>query len=439
MKRLLPRAALCLLAASCLAQNPISPPGVYIADPAARVWPDGRLYVYGSLDESLDHYCSHRHHLLSTSDLVTWTLHEDIFSSRGGDDQVEYNDELLFAPDCQYADGTYFLYYCQPGLQAEGVAGSPNPDGPFRDGKRIELYGRNQIDPAVFIDDDGQAYYLWGQFTCKMARLKPNMTEIDRGSIRDSILTEEEHHFHEGVSMIKRNGLYYLVYAHMGRADMPTCIGYAMSRNPMGPYTYGGVIIDNDHCDPGNWNNHGSIVRFDGQWYVFYHRATHGSNVMRKACMEPIAFNPDGTIDEVEMTSRGAGGPLDAFSGIDAARACLLSGHVRITLDTPGNEILSGIEHRDRAAFKYLDFGEGADSVYVRVRPGGGAGRMQFVADRAWGVAAGEITVPALPEAPAGWVTLGTAVSGLEGVRALWLRFYGDGGELFEVDSFTFK
>lgn len=98
-------------------QNPISPPGVYLADPAAHVWNDGRLHVYGSVDQSLDHYCSHTYHPFSTDDMENWTLHTNIFSSKDEDDQVDYNDELLYAPDCQYKNGTYFLYYCQPDQQ----------------------------------------------------------------------------------------------------------------------------------------------------------------------------------------------------------------------------------------------------------------------------------------------------------------------------------
>ena len=88
-------------------QNPISPPGVYIADPAAHAWKDGRLYVYGSLDESTDYYCSHRHHVMSTDNMLDWTLHRDVFASKGENDQVAYSDALLYAPDCQYRDGTY--------------------------------------------------------------------------------------------------------------------------------------------------------------------------------------------------------------------------------------------------------------------------------------------------------------------------------------------
>ena len=38
--------------------------------------------------------------------------------------------------------------------------------------------------------------------------------------------------------LTRRNGIYYLVYAHMGSGNRPTSIGYATSRSPMGPYEY---------------------------------------------------------------------------------------------------------------------------------------------------------------------------------------------------------
>ena len=255
----------CLLPAGCPAQNPIVPPGVYLADPSARVWQDGRLYVYGSRDESPDYYCSWSQDALSTSDMIHWTLHRNIFASRGEGDEVPYSDKPLYAPDVQYHQGTYYMYYTVADVRhVEGVAVSDSPTGPFRDGRNIELYGYNEIDPAVFIDDDGQAYYLWGQFTAKMAKLKPNMLELDPATVRDSVLTEAEHFFHEGGFLTKRNGVYYFIYAHMGRAGRPTCIAYATSTAPFGPYSYGGVIIDNDHSDPAVWNNHGSIAEYNG-------------------------------------------------------------------------------------------------------------------------------------------------------------------------------
>jgi hypothetical protein len=436
--------SLCMLmisGASLRAQNPIVPPGLYMADPTARVWNDGKLYIYGSVDESEDYYCSHRYHVLSTDNLTQWEVHRDRFASRGPGDQVGYSDALLYAPDCNIRGDTFYLYYCQPDPDhAEGVAVSTRPDGPFSHASPIDLGGYNQIDPTLFVDDDGQAYYVWGQFTAKMARMNPDMRTLDLSSLRDSVITETDHYFHEGAHMVKRNGIYYLIYAHLGRAGMPTCIGYATSRHPMGPYRYGGVIVDNDHCDPGNWNNHGSIAEFNGQWYVFYHRSTHNSKMMRKACMEPIFFNEDGTIGEVEMTSQGAGPPLKAVSPIPAERACLLHGNLYIRAWSEDNEELCSIQNGDRAAYKYVDFGTGPDSVTVTVMPGSGPGLIRFKADMPWGPEIASIRVPAAGEGEE-WRRLTGPAAGVSGVHALWLVFEGEGQQesLFRIDGFGFK
>ncbi len=431
---------------SVFGQNPICPPGLNIADPTTRVWKDGRLYVYGSRDESFTYYCSYDHWVLSTSDLLHWEYTPGAFASKGPNDQVPFNDNLLFAPDVMYRNGTYYLYFCQPG-NIEGVATSQSPKGPFVNGKRIYLKKLDQIDPAVFIDDDGQAYYTWGQFQAKIAKLKPDMTEIDTNTIVQNVITEKENYFHEGNYLIKRNGIYYMVYAHMGRKGMPTCIGYSTSRSPMGPYKYGGVIIDNDGCDPHNWNNHGSIVEFKGQWYVFYHRTTNGCVNSRKACIEPIFFNEDGSINEVEMTSQGAGKPLDAYSQIEAERACLLFGRVRIEsfsldrdnpLNPANNDQLGQIENKDRATYKYLNFGEGAGAVKVRVAPGKKPGKIQFRLDNPWGPAAGSLEIPGDGDGKT-WKIFETTIREAKGVHALHLLFNAEEKESFNVDWFRFE
>ncbi len=419
-------------------QNPVSPPGVYLADPSAHAWGDGKLYVYGSLDESCDHYCSDRHHLLVTEDMTSWQLAEDIFLSAGNGDGVPYNDKVLYAPDAAYRDGTYYLYYCQPDRDfAEGVATSENPEGPFTGGVNIELQGHPQIDPAVFVDDDGQAYYLWGQFTLKLALLMPDMKTLDPASIKDSVLTESMHHFHEGAFMAKRNGTYYIVFADISRGDVPTCIGYATADSPFGPYTYRGVIIDNNHCNPGNWNNHGSVAEFDNQWYVFYHRSTHGCNTMRKACVEPIFFDEDGLIKEVEMTSQGAGQPLDARSAIQAEWACIMNGNLRIRKSGDREEELAEIHSGDKAAYKYVDFGEGADSVTIRIAPRGSGGKLVLSLDKPWHEHLAIFDVKAGDGL--GWQELTFPVSKREGIHALWLHFYGEDGEMFNIDWIRFR
>ena len=80
-----------------------------------------------------------------------------------------------------------------------------------------------------------------------------------------------------------------------------------MSKNPMGPYEYKGLIMP-EH-DNGCWTNHHSIINYKGQWYLFYHR-NHFSprdDKRRSVCIEKLFFNPDGTIQEVKQTMRGVG------------------------------------------------------------------------------------------------------------------------------------
>ena len=215
----------------------------------------------------------------------------------------------------------------------------------------------------------------------------------------------------------------------MGRAGMPTCLGYATSSSPTGPYRYRGVLIDNDHCDPGNWNNHGSLVELDNRWYLFYHRSTHASKTMRKVCVEPIEFHEDGSIDEVEMTSQGIAGPLDANAKLEAERACLLYGQVRIQAFSSTEEELARLHDGDRAAFKYLDFGAGVERVTLRVRPGREPARIDIVIGNSWGPAVGRLEIPP-GSADAEWSTLTAEITPVTGVHALWLKCRGGAGDL---------
>ncbi len=417
------------------AQNPISPPGIYLADPSAKVFAKDTLFVYGSTDESLDYYCSSSHDILYTTDMLQWRLKEDVFASKGNSDEVPYNDIVLFAPDAIKMGDNHYLYYCQPDINApEGVAISKNALGPFKQGKKIDLFGHNQIDPSVFVDDDGTAYYLWGQFNLKMAKLNEDMISIDSTSIKNNVVTEKEHFFHEGAFMTKRQGIYYLVYSDISREDRPTSIGYATSDSPLGPYTYGGVIIDNNGSNPGNWNNHGSIAQFKNQWYVFYHRSTHGVRSMRKACVEKISFLEDGSIPEVEMTTQGASLPLKATQKIDAAAACLLHGNVRIEQNAEKNEILSKFESSDAAIYKYLNFESGVSSFTLRIKSPDGA-KLSVYSDKPWHKKLVDVKIPSNPD----WQIITTPSTNETGIHALWIESTSKDNSTVEIDWFHFN
>ncbi|MBN3035508.1 MAG: carbohydrate-binding protein [Bacteroidales bacterium] len=225
-----------------------------------------------------------------------------------------------------------------------------------------------------------------------------------------------------------------MVYADISREDQPTCLGYSTGTSPFGPYAYGGVIIDNSGCNPGNWNNHGSICEFRGEWYVFYHRSTHGCKTLRKACAEKISFLPDGSIPEVEMTSQGAGPPMNAKAVTDAARACLLHGSVRIETIADTNEILSGMCRGDAAIFKYLDFGTGIKSFTVCIRSDAG-GKLHVFSDKPWHQKLASVETETGTE----WEVLTVSAEEIRGIHALWFQATGGDGALFDIDWFRFE
>lgn len=372
-------------------RNPILPLKYHIPDSEGHVMPDGRLYLYGSCDEREDVYCSDKYYVVSTQDMKEWTIHDvslkgqeipwfsdpdapkypgidwsrptpfirkmlEDAASNGQDMKEEFEKKeetekapLLFAPDCIEKNGKYYLYFCMAD-DSEGVAVSDHPEGPFGNPVQLPCGG---IDPAVFIDDDGQAYYYWGQLFSHGVKLNPDMISFDTDSVVDNLVTEETHYFHEGSSMRKIGDTYYYVYTNMQRGK-PTSLGYATGKSPLGPFTYRGILIDNAGCDPESWNNHGSIECVNGQWYVFYHRSSRGGQLHRRLCAEPIFVQEDGTIEEVKMTSQGAGKPFAPGETIMGYQACELSGSVYIGTDPDYEEALVNISDGDRAIFRYV-------------------------------------------------------------------------------------
>ncbi len=376
-------------------RNPILPLDIHIPDGEAHVMPDGNLYIYGSLDLQPDDYCSNQYRVVSTNDMIHWNIHpvsmvaeevkwkENIDISKypdfyqeemtpllkkilaNGDiptdpyESENYDKEkkeflkgkkLLFAPDAIYHNGKYFLYFCTSD-GSEGVATSDYPQGPFADYVKLPCRG---IDPAVFIDEDGQGYYYWGQFYSHAVALNQDMMSFSQENVKNHVLTEREHFFHEGCSMRKIEDTYYAVYSNMERGR-PTSIGYATSKSPLGPFRYRGIIVDNQGCDPQSWNNHGSIECFHGKWYVFYHRCSRNTRIFRRLCIEPITICPDGTIDEVVMTSQGIGKPFSINEEIMGYQACKLVGNLYIDVNDEHGEVLTNIDVGNKAYFRYVE------------------------------------------------------------------------------------
>ena len=334
--------------------NPLLPIEYFVPDVEARDF-DGVLYLYGSFEKvksgrgwnSCDDF-----HVFSSTDMINWTDHGVCFSVA---DIKWANADGVWAPDCVCVNGKYYLYYCLPDGRC-GVAVCDSPAGKFTDLGQIS--GVQGIDPAVLIDGNDK-YLYWGQLdNVRVAKLKDNMTEIIESTIVQP-LTVKEHAFHEGISARKIGDKYYLVYTETVRhGNKATSQGYAVSDNPTSGFVYKNTIVDNFGCDPKTWNNHGSIQKYKGNWYIFYHRSTHCSEAFRQVCVEPIIIDANGDIKEVPITSSGASGAINANSKIPAYRACLLSGNARIAVDENSDLGMSIVEIKDgdTATFRYLLF-----------------------------------------------------------------------------------
>lgn len=432
--------------------NPYLPSWEYIPDGEPRVFGD-RIYVYGSHDrkDSID-FCDYKLKVWSAplSEPTKWVCHGDIFRTRDGADSpsdVDWTDDLLFAPDVVERGGKYYLYAYI--VNSKGcVAVADRPEGPF---KLLSKYvydipnhydNGTFIDPGVLVDDDGRVYVYCGYQGSYMCELKDNMYEAVPGSYKlDIITTAEPHRFFEACSPRKINGTYYLIYS----PQRGSCLDYATSDSPTGPFTYRGTIIDNGIDFPGG-NDHGSVCCINGQWYIFYHRMTNGSIMSRRGCVERIEILPDGTIPQVEMTSLGFEESLNPFQVTPAETACVLKGGCFITETNVFERPVTNITDGCVMGWKYFDFGDDFSSktmqIRLKVRGCGSKGKIRVLLDGENGEELGTVDFGEDGGVIGGRIKAASgrhsvfliAESGYEG----WFADSMKGRQLFMLDSFVF-
>lgn len=350
--------ALTLLAAvmTGLAQNPYMPMWEHIPDGEPYVFEDPdkpgeyRVYVYGSHDSLIKYYCGREQVVWSApvNDLSNWRYDGVIFENRCDRDGNLLNadgvGDVLYAPDVTVrTEKGVKVYYLYPNVQSDErstlVARSLRPDGPFEvcnwdpENPRRTV-GTLGFDPAVFVDDDGRVYGYWGFGESYGAELDPNtMAAVKPGceavhNLISGLDKEGIFQFFEASSIRKIKDKYILIYSRMspqaesGIDKSNYNLSYAYSDNPLGPFTYGGIVIDargRDVDESGKpvatacpfGNTHGGIVEIGGQWWVFYHRQTGTDQYSRQAMVASITIDveegPGGKVHiaEGEVTSEG--------------------------------------------------------------------------------------------------------------------------------------
>lgn len=282
---------------------------VFTADPAALVHKD-TVYLYTGHDVAPNDFNFYKMEdwlVFSSTNMVDWKSYP--VPLKVSDFKWAIAD--AWASQVIEREGKFYWYVSiehddsKPG-KAIGVAVSESPTGPFEDalGKALVTNDMTKqtdirwddIDPSVFMDDDGQAYLFWGNTICYYAKLKNNMIELD-GEIK----TIDLPNFTEAPWIHKKGDNYYLSYAY----QFPEKTAYAMSKSIEGPWEYKGILNEL----AGNSNtNHQAIIEYKNKDYFIYHTGgiqPNGGSFRRSVCVDELNYNEDGTLQRVIMTSEG--------------------------------------------------------------------------------------------------------------------------------------
>ena len=439
---------------SAFSQNPYLPLWEHIPDGEPYLFEDPdnpgkmRAYVYGSHDSLISGYCGRELVVWSApeDDLTAWRCDGVIFESRkDAEGRWLYDNrqgDVLYAPDAAMAveDGKK-VYYLFPNNMADGrrnmIARSDRPDGPFEvcnwnPDHPDRTVGILDFDPAVFVDDDGRVYGYWGFERSYGAELDPEtMATLKPGTavVQDMVpgrYQEGPFRFFEASSMRKIKDKYVLVYSRWteeGEFGLPSSnytLAYAWSCSPLGPFNYGGTIIDGRARTTGPdgmttatgtpfGNTHGGILEIGGQWYVFYHRQCGTDEYSRQAMVSPIHVDvtegPEGkvVISEGEYTSEGfMTEGLDPLETYSAGIACWHTGPEPAVQDYPrfifSGSYIQPTRHDPSGFADPYDPRVNANPV-VNNTSGSIVGYRYFNFDRTYGLEGGlELALEVLPE-----------------------------------------
>jgi len=430
-----------------LADNPIVQTN-YTADPAPMAY-NGRLYLHTTHDEDVtvsNFFTMNDWRVYSTVDMVNWTDHGSPLSYK----TFTWGKGDAWAGQCIPRNGKFYFYVPMNnccGTQI-GVAVSNSPTGPFTDalGKPLIATGSGNIDPTVFIDDDGQAYLYWGNPDLYYVKLNADMISFSGTPTKVSLTTagfgtrtntDRATAYEEGPWFYKRGSLYYIVYPADGT---PEKISYTTSSGPLGPWTYRGDIMAKETGTGASFTNHPGVVDFGGNSYFFYHNAAlpGGGGYKRSVCIEKFTYNADGTIPTIKMTTAGppAIANLNPFVQTEAETIAWSTG-LKTEVCSEGGMDVTSINNGDYIKVKSVDFGTGAVSFDARVASASSGGSIELRLDSATGTLVGTCAVSGTGGAQT-WATKSCTVSGATGLHDLFLKFTGGSGDLFNFNWWKF-
>ncbi|MDE6161082.1 MAG: family 43 glycosylhydrolase, partial [Muribaculaceae bacterium] len=338
-----------------------------------------------------------------------------------------------------------------PGHHSIGVAVADRPEGPYTDpiGKPL-VAGKELgfIDPSVMIDDDGQAWLFWGNNGMWYAPLGRDMVSLagpvkevpglndpaafgpmrrKRDYATNTMMMKTN--YEEGPWVLKRNGIYYIVYAAGG---VPEHMAYSYAHDINGPWTYGGRIIDES---PASFTIHGGSIEVAGRSFMFYHNglAPNGGGFRRSTTVEEFEWQGD----SIPMIAHTRGplqkgiATLDPYSRVEAETMARCYGLK--TDRTAGSEhYITHVDNGDWLCVRDADFGEqGPQTIELTFKRLHDGGTVEFHLDHLNGPLLGSI---ATDGSALHYSTHAQNADKARGVHDIYLLFRGGDGPLFDID-----
>ena len=472
MKKVLSAVTSAVIAATALcatvptvtnAENPIVQTS-FTPDPAPVVF-DDELYVYTGCDRDGQNsfYTMTGWQCFSTKDMKNWTDHGVILK----DNEFSWcSADNAWASQCIERNGKYYFYFTTTtNGRAIGVGVADRPEGPYKDVLGKPLCGPNwdYIDPTVIIDDDGQAWLMFGNPKCYYVKLKEDMITLD-GQIKSFDMTKQAFGqgkegdgrtgtaYGEGPWIYKHDNLYYLVYASFYQNQGGESICYSYGPSVTGPWTFGGQITPESNC----YTTHGGTIDYKGHSYLFYHKngLKGGGTFNRSAAVEEFTYNSDGSIPMIKPTNQGPDQiePLNPFERVEAETICWSEG-VKSEKCSDGGINIGSIKNGSYIKVAGVDFAQGAEKFTCSAASNGNGGTIELHLDSKDGQKIGECVVSGTGGWQS-WQEFSCDVSA-EGEHDLyfvfkggsdyllnfdWWRFDGDGSSSSETDpTYIFK
>jgi xylan 1,4-beta-xylosidase len=220
--------------------------------------------------------------IFHSRDLVNWV---QIGHVLGRPTQLDLDDAGIsggiFAPTIRYHKGIFYMITTNISNGGNFIVTAENPAGPWSE--PYWLKDAPGIDPSLFFDEDGKAYYtgtraaeegkyfgdheIWCQeLDLKTMTLIGERHGLWRGALKNA-------HCPEGPHLYKINGYYYLMIAE-GGTEHYHAVTIARSKNIFGPYegNPGNPILTHRHLGkkyPISNPGHADLVETqNGQWWM---------------------------------------------------------------------------------------------------------------------------------------------------------------------------